>query len=720
MGSTGKSEEAHRQAGGFSRSDSKEPGPPTTVFPPWSGQKRRPFQVSGKTQHFRFRRCFSLRRRAALILAACVIGLPAGAAAQSFDLDKGREALVSLDGLWRFHPGASPEVDGSPLWAAPGYDDASWPLLKSDESWAAQGYAGMSGFAWYRFKVIVPAGEKPTGLLLAPILTSYQVFVDGKLVGGCGQMPPTIIPSTPMSYHLFPLTTAGGSAPRAVQVALRVWHAPIWASYVGGGPFAGGQLAGGPALLRVEQEHHQLSRNVRYVDSYSYSITATLVGLAILCLFFIRPREREYLWFAAMLLAQAVDNALYVGQQIFSWPPVPVNDLADGVLVAIIVCAALCFFSRVLEVRAGKLGRAALALAAFSPFPAVLYWPGWASPPTSASIQIACLLPAVVWILAVLAARSWKGNLDARLLLLPAGLDFGFYFADNLAIVLDQAGLTHRPRIFEVPLPLPPFTVQTGTLLHLFFLLALLVFLIRRFTLARQREERLAGEFEAARQVQQVLLPDELEPCPGFAVEFVYQPAEQVGGDFFQQIADGDGGMSIVVGDVSGKGLPAAMAVSVLVGAIRAEAEHGSPPAAMLTALNTRMMGRLQGGFTTCLAAHLSADGVLTLANAGHLAPYLNGQEVPVAGSLPLGIAAEARYESATLRLKPGDRLTFISDGVVEAQSKAGELFGFERTRALSREPADRIAAAARAFGQQDDITVVTVEFSGAVVSAAR
>lgn len=216
-----------------------------------------------------------------------------------------------------------------------------------------------------------------------------------------------------------------------------------------------------------------------------------------------------------------------------------------------------------------------------------------------------------------------------------------------------------------------------------------------------------------------MLLPDELDQCPGFAVECIYQPAEQVGGDFFQQIADGQGGMLIVVGDVSGKGLPAAMMVSVLVGAIRTEADHGASPAAMLALLNERMMGRLQDGFATCLAAHIDAEGLLTLANAGHLPPYRNGEEVGVPGSLPLGVAAGVKYESITLRLAPGDRLTFISDGVVEAQSRTGELFGFDRTRGLSLESAERIAQAARAFGQMDDITVVTLEFSGVSVPAA-
>jgi hypothetical protein len=653
-----------------------------------------------------------------LALAASAACLPA----QSFDLDRGREPLVSLDGLWRFHPGDSPLQGSQPkgeraeLWAEPGFDDSSWKLLKSDQSWSAQGYPGLSGFGWYRFRVQVPPADKPTALLLAPIVTSFEVYVDGHFAGSSGRMPPSTIPSTVFSYKLFPLTPAGSPQARTVQVAIRVWHSPVWSSYVGGGPYYGGHLAGDSALLASEQNHHQLSRNIKYIDAYSYSITAALIGFAILCLFFIRPAEREYLWFAVMLISQAADNALYVGEQIYSQPPVVINDLLDGVLTAINIIAAYCFFSRVLQARFRFEGRILLGLVAFSPIAAVLYWPGWLSAPASAATQLACLLPAVAWILALLIERALRGNLDARLLLLPTLLDLGYYFADNLAIVMAQAGWTRLPRVLELPLPLPPFTMQTGILFHLFFLLALLVFLIRRFTLARRKEERLEGEFEQARQVQQVLLPDELDQCPGFHVECIYRPAEQVGGDFFQQIGDDRGGMTIVVGDVSGKGLPAAMMVSVLVGAIRAEAAHGAPPASMLASLNQRMMGRSNGGFTTCMAAHITAEGKLTLANAGHLPPYLNGREIAVTGSLPLGIVARRPFETTTVILAPGDRLTFVSDGVVEAQSRTGELFGFDRTRSMSRQPAPRIAEAARAFGQIDDITVVTVDFAGAAV----
>jgi len=656
-----------------------------------------------------------LRLLAVLLAFACAVPI----AAQSFDFASERRPILSLDGLWRFHPGDSPIVNGAPLWASPGFDDSSWPTLRSDQSWSGQGYRGLGGFAWYRFKVVIPPGQEPTDILLAPMLTTYRVFVDGRFEGGLGKMASTIPPTPIISYEEYPLTFEAASAPRTIQVAIRVWNPPIWAAYVGGGPFSAGSLAGDPVLLAAEKTHHRIAHNAQYVDAYTWNILTALIGFAILALFLMRPAEREYLWFALMLLAMSADTALAIAHSAFFWPSQPVNDFLDGALSALVMVSLLCFFSRVLEVPLGKPGRIALALAAFSPFPTIFYWPGWASPGTSASIQIACILPATSWILFVLTRCAWRRNLDARLLLLPAGLDIGYYFADNLTIVLGQLGLLRNPRILEVALPLPPFTVQLGTLFHIVFLLALLVFLIRRFAFARQREQRLQGEFEAARQVQLVLLPDKPEQCPGFHVESVYRPANEVGGDFFQQIPKPDCGLLIVIGDVSGKGLSAAMIVSVLVGAIRAEAAHGVTPGALLQSLNDRLMGRPRGGFVTCLAAWISIDGRVTIANAGHLSPYLNGVEMAVPASLPLGIVDRPEYLEITLQLDPGDRLTFVSDGVVEAQNSYGQLFGFERTRQISTQSAEAIAQAAQAFGQEDDITVLTLALTPKMEAAA-
>jgi serine phosphatase RsbU (regulator of sigma subunit) len=120
-------------------------------------------------------------------------------------------------------------------------------------------------------------------------------------------------------------------------------------------------------------------------------------------------------------------------------------------------------------------------------------------------------------------------------------------------------------------------------------------------------------------------------------------------------------------------------------------------------------MGQTGGGFVTCCCARIAANGELTIANAGHLAPYLDGQEVAVDTGLPLGLDAGADYPETRLPFPPHAQLTLLSDGVVEAASAQGELFGFDRTAAMSRQPAADIAEAARAWGQNDDITVVTV-----------
>ncbi len=109
----------------------------------------------------------------------------------------------------------------------------------------------------------------------------------------------------------------------------------------------------------------------------------------------------------------------------------------------------------------------------------------------------------------------------------------------------------------------------------------------------------------------------------------------------------------------------------------------------------------------------------MILANAGHLNPFRDGVEVTTPGSLPLGIVPATEYTASTLQLAAGEALTFVSDGVIEARSVTGELFGFERTGALSTRSADEIAHAALSFGQEDDITVLTLTMALAMAARA-
>src|SRR5262249_2130165 len=158
---------------------------------------------------------------------------------------------------------------------------------------------------------------------------------------------------------------------------------------------------------------------------------------------------------------------------------------------------------------------------------------------------------------------------------------------------------------------------------------------------------------------------------------------QEVGGDFFQLIAKSEGSSLFILGDVSGKGLKAAMTVSLIVGTVRTLAEMFDDPAEILSRLNRRLHNRLQGGFVTCLILRLDPNGTCTFANAGHLPPFLNHHEFEVPPALPLGLVASASYDETTLRLNVNDRLTLYTDGLLEARNPSGELYGFERLQQL-------------------------------------
>jgi sigma-B regulation protein RsbU (phosphoserine phosphatase) len=156
------------------------------------------------------------------------------------------------------------------------------------------------------------------------------------------------------------------------------------------------------------------------------------------------------------------------------------------------------------------------------------------------------------------------------------------------------------------------------------------------------------------------------------------------------------------------------MNVSMLMGALRRTPDRS--PAKILESLNRVLTG--SDSFTTCQAAWFGANGELVLSNAGHLPPYLNSQEIALPGGLPLGVLADNKYEEVRLYLHPGDRILLLSDGVVEARQPSGELFGFERVHNLSNQSAFYIADAAKTFGQEDDITVLTVRRLAAAMAA--
>jgi phosphoserine phosphatase RsbU/P len=320
---------------------------------------------------------------------------------------------------------------------------------------------------------------------------------------------------------------------------------------------------------------------------------------------------------------------------------------------------------------------------------------------------------------AILIRATRRGNREADILLVPLPLAVSVQIVGVILLGLEQIPALRRTASLLLRwsnrVNAGPFTISPELVAEILAMLSLALIILLRSNRQSRQQAVLENEMASARAVQQVILPDAVESTPGFLVDSVYEPMQEVGGDFFQTISDGAGGMIVVVGDVSGKGLPAAMLVSMLVGAVRSVAESTCAPDVILAHLNRHLIGRARGGFSTAIAAHISASGAVTIANAGHLAPYLDGRELEPLGALPLGIDPMAAYETHTFTLAPGNRLVFYSDGVVEAQNTKGELLGFERAAELSTKQVTEIAAAAKSYGQSDDITVVAIEWLGAL-----
>jgi hypothetical protein len=288
-----------------------------------------------------------------------------------------------------------------------------------------------------------------------------------------------------------------------------------------------------------------------------------------------------------------------------------------------------------------------------------------------AALLLVPLLLSVVGIGDYAATSSWQGNTMQSALTIQAGP-----IPIHFTAVADFAGI---------------------------FVIILIIFV--RFLRIHRERERASSELAAARSVQELMIPRESPVTPGFHVDTVYTPATEVGGDFFHIEPTGDGGLLVVIGDVAGHGLQAAMNVSMLMGALRRSPQ--TEPGQLLSALNEVLVG--SSSFTTCEVAYFSANGEVVIASAGHPPPYLNSQEIMLPGGLPLGVVPDLTYEETRLYLHPGDRLLMMSDGVAEARKPNGELFGFDRVRNLSNQSAFFIADAAKDFGQEDDITVLTV-----------
>jgi steroid delta-isomerase-like uncharacterized protein len=250
-----------------------------------------------------------------------------------------------------------------------------------------------------------------------------------------------------------------------------------------------------------------------------------------------------------------------------------------------------------------------------------------------------------------------------------------------------------------------------------------------QLSLMRQNIEQ---ELRVARSIQQASLPREVPELEGWEVVPYYQPAREVGGDFYDFHLLSEGRLGVVVGDATGKGVPAALVMSTTCGMLQlaAQALESSSPGEVLERVNEALLARIPSNmFVTCFYAILDPkSGHLVYANAGHDLPYVRRSgdaEKLRARGMPLGLMQGMGYEEREITLQAGESALFYSDGLVEAHDPMGEMFGFPRLQTLVAEHGEErslgdslleelYSFTGEGWEQEDDITLLTLRRSAA------
>ena len=255
--------------------------------------------------------------------------------------------------------------------------------------------------------------------------------------------------------------------------------------------------------------------------------------------------------------------------------------------------------------------------------------------------------------------------------------------------------------------------------------------LVREQANEAAEKERLAQELRVATLIQQQFLPRQLPQLPQWQVAAYYGPARAVGGDFYDFVEMPDGRIGIAVGDVTDKGVPAALVMARTHSILRAEASRSNSPGEILSRANDLLVPEMPAKmFVTCLFAVLDpATGHIVLANAGHNLPFVRSGDAVTeirATGMPLGLMAGMRYDETESDIGPDSNVLLYSDGLIEAHDGAREMFGFDRLREAMRiddagsELLDRLLETLNVFTgtdheQEDDITLVTLRRSAGV-----
>ena len=645
------------------------------------------------------------------------------------------QSLVPLNGPWRFTIGDSPidPATHAPIWAQPGFDDSHWETLDLSPrpgwkdpyngdpryvpGWTATGHSGYIGWAWYRIRATAAAAAGEKLALSGPIYVDdgYQVFANGKLIGQAGDFTssskaPTVYATGPAIYPLAQASAAEGKTGTATQViAFRVWMGPMGithSAYAGGLHYA--PVLGEAAAIQDQARLGWLELTLQSAYAPFEGVLLFLLGSVAFGLILFDRTDRVYFWLGGVLWFTALSDAALTVFTLMRVLTLRTYFMFFDVFSnPIVLCGWIMvwwFWFRLKRPTWIPIATAALMVVYMASkgvggdffYGAVSGRVADYSNLLSVFVRIA-FLPLFCCVVGLgirkQGAEGW--------LVLPAVVPLAIsQFASELIVL-------------NLPVKWAPFgiTIFIGQVANLVCASAISLLMLRRLQLTVRLQKERALDLKQAQEMQRMLIPETLLYLPGFRLSSAYRPALEVGGDFFQIIPRDGGAVEIIMGDVSGKGLKAAMAVSLIMGSIRILADQCVGPADFLYQLNRRLIGRLQGGFATCLAVWVQPDGTCTIAGAGHPSPFVNDREVDISGALPLGIKVDGLYDEREFGLREGDCLTLYTDGLPEARNTAGELYGFQRLKSLiAGKPSPQEAAdVARTFGQHDDVTILTL-----------
>jgi hypothetical protein len=567
-----------------------------------------------------------------------------------------------------------------PAWSQPELDDSAW--AKSSYPVMDFGDLQNGGWRWYRGGFQVPADfhGQELGLGMAALDDAYEVYIDGALVGRFGSLEPA--PRSIYPRHLafsIPKSLLQGSVGHiAVRRRKGAWSLRLMAlSRSGLAANAHPPRIGNLGAIEAREQEDLDTGAIQNLLSDSVDLIFVFAGAIAFVLFSVQRRRPEYLYLGLFCIVSGAPQLAAIGftnshaLDSRSWQNVLMYFVTELPLVfSAALLGALCPRFRRIFLSLAALGVAMSLFAAYSlahnsgHLTAFIYLKSWAFP-------VFDLL--AVW--GLFMDRN-KGSLTIGIVLLLSYAEIAWY---NTRILMNLSPLM---------LVTGPFRTDLRNLGSLVFIVVLLVVLYLRY---RDEQDRQAASDESP---------------AGFDVRAVYRPAQEVGGDFYRTELLEDGSLLVVVGDVSGKGLDAALLVAAVLGGLAVEKQRN--PAQLLEDLNKAVTGRTGGGFITACCARFFRDGRVEIANAGHISPYIDGREVQLENGLPLGISTHAGYSKT--EIQTNRTVTFLSDGVVEARDTKGELLGFDRTAALTTKTATEIADAAQRWGQEDDITVLTLK----------